>query len=175
MAKGQKYNDDIKEKAFALLVSNNNVALVAKELGIPRPTIIGWVKARDKKAKESGEATLDDLRQEKKKDFIDNAWKLIGDSMSVAQRRISRELELEDSIDKIAEIMKGNAKKIEEETGIGWFELLNLIDKLKTVKNFKLGELSTLVGTMYDKQALANKEETQIIGGNISVKKFEDF
>ena len=57
---------------------------------------------------------------------------------------------------------------------MGWFELLNLIDKLKALKNFKLSELSTLIGTMYDKQALANKEATTIVGGNITVRKFED-
>jgi len=31
MAKGQKYNDDIKEKAYALLAFNNNVSFVAEK------------------------------------------------------------------------------------------------------------------------------------------------
>ena len=32
MAKGQKYNDDIREKAIALLTVNNSVSFVAREL-----------------------------------------------------------------------------------------------------------------------------------------------
>ena len=35
MARGQKYNDDLKEQAYALLAVNNSVAFVAKELGLP--------------------------------------------------------------------------------------------------------------------------------------------
>lgn len=163
MARGQKYNEDLKEKAIALLTVNNSVSFVARELKLPRSTVKSWKEDYDKKAQEGGEDTIAKLRQKKKEDFVDNAWKLINDSMTVAQKRITRELELEDSVDKIAELLKANSKKIGEETGIGWFELLNLIDRLKTVKNFKLSELSTLVGTMYDKQALANKEATQIV------------
>ena len=174
MAKGQKYNDDIREKAIALLTVNNSVSFVARELGLPRSTVKSWKEAFDKEAEESGEDTIAKLRQEKKKDFIDRAWKLIEDSLSVAQKRVTRELEFEDNVDVVAEALKKSSKKIEEETGVGWFELLNLIDKLKALKNFKLSELSTLIGTMYDKQALANKEATTIVGGNITVRKFED-
>ena len=33
----------------------------------------------------------------------------------------------------------------------------------------------TVIGTLYDKQALANKEATEIVEGNAVIKKFEDF
>ena len=45
MAKGKKYNDDIKEKAYALLACNNNAQVVADELAIPYTT----VKTEEKK------------------------------------------------------------------------------------------------------------------------------
>lgn len=164
MARGQKYNDDLKEKAIALLTVNNSVSFVAKKLNLPRSTVMSWKEAFDKEADEKGEENIVKLRQKKKEDFVEKAWGLIDDSMLVAQKRITRELELENAVDKIAQLLKDNAKDIEEKKGVGWFELLNLIDKLKTVKNFKLSEISTLVGTMFDKQALANKEATQIVG-----------
>jgi hypothetical protein len=36
-----------------------------------------------------------------------------------------------------------------------------------------LGRLVAILGTLYDKQALANREETEIVGGSV-VAKFED-
>lgn len=35
-------------------------------------------------------------------------------------------------------------------------------------------EISTVVGTLYDKQALAANEPTNVVGGSVEVKKFED-
>lgn len=175
MAQGKKYNDDIKEKAYALLAVNNSVSYVAEQLGLPRSTVKTWKEQFDKKAKENGEDDIAKLRQKKKEDFVNKAWKLIDDAITVAQKRITRELDFEDNVDLVAEALKKNAKEIEKETGVGWFELLNLVDKLKALKNFKLGEISTLIGTIYDKQALANKEATAIVDGEVRVKKFEDF
>ena len=157
MARGQKYNDDIKEKAYALLTTNNSVSYVAKKLNVPRSTVKTWKEQYDKKAKESGEDDIAKLRQKNKEKFVEKAWKLIDDSMAVAQRRIARELEFEDNVDIVAQALKKNAKKIEETAGVGWFELLNLINKLKALKNFKLVEISTLIGTIFDKQEVAGR------------------
>ena len=44
MAQGKKYNDDVKERAFALLACNNSVAYVAKELDLPYSTVKTWEK-----------------------------------------------------------------------------------------------------------------------------------
>lgn len=172
MAKGKKYNDDIKEMAYALLTVNNNVQYVADKLNLPYSTVQTW---KEKLIKNNDKSNFVEVREKNKEKFIDKAWQLIADSLTVAQKRITRELKLEENVDIVADALKKNAKKIEEEKGVGWFELLGLIDELKKLKNFKLGEISTLIGTIYDKQALANKEATAILDGSIAVKKFEDF
>ena len=69
MARGQKYNDDLKEKALALLAVNNSVSFVAKELGLPRSTVKTWKEVYDKEAEESGGPTIAKLRKEKKEGF----------------------------------------------------------------------------------------------------------
>ena len=86
MAKGQKYNDDIREKAIALLTVNNSVSFVARELGLPRSTVKSWKEAFDKEAEESGEDNIAKLRQKKKEDFINDAWRLIDLSKSVLEK-----------------------------------------------------------------------------------------
>ena len=55
--KGQKYNDDIKEKAIAMLTVNNSVSYVAKKLELPRSTVKTWKIQFDKQALANGEAT----------------------------------------------------------------------------------------------------------------------
>ena len=47
--------------------------------------------------------------------------------------------------------------------------------KLAKIKVEDVKSLATVLGTLYDKQALANKEATAIVEGSITVKKFEDF
>lgn len=47
--------------------------------------------------------------------------------------------------------------------------------KMSSIKIESVKELAVVLGTLYDKQALANKEATAIVEGNIAVKKFEDF
>ena len=163
--RGKKFNDDVKELVFAEIASGGNMMEVCRKYDLAPSTVQTWItKSKGK------DDDIAKLRTERKKDFVENAWKLIGDSMAVAQKRIYRAKDLEDNIDVVAEAIKKNAGAIEKETGIGWFDLLNLIRELQTLKSPKVSELSTLIGTMYDKQALANNEATEI-----TKVKLEDF
>lgn len=170
MAKGRKYNDDIKEKAFALLAVNNSVSCVAGQLGLPRSTVKSWKEAYDKKAKGSGEDTIAELRQKKKEEFVENAWGLIGKIRTLLERRLDRALDSEDILDELVEeITKLDHKDLSDTQRKALYSKMNSI-KVESVK-----ELAVVLGTLYDKQALANKEATAIVEGNIAVKKFEDY
>lgn len=170
MARGQKYNDDLKEKAFALLAVNNSVSLVAKELGLPRSTVKTWKEIYDKEAEKGGEPTIAELRQENKKRFVDDAWRLIDKTKTLLERRLDRALTNEDELDELlGEICKLDNKELTNE------QRKALYQKIKTLKLEQTKELAVVLGTLYDKQALANKEATAIIDGNITYKKFEDF
>ena len=54
-----------------------------------------------------------------------------------------------------------------------WFDLLDVVKEIKSFKSPKLSELSTLIGTIYDKQALANGEATS--REETVIKGFEDY
>lgn len=168
MARGKKYNDDIKEKAFAMLAINNNVADVAEQLGVPRTTVKSWKEAYDREAVENGEKTIAEIRQKNKERFVDDAWRLIGKVQSVLERRIDRAIESEDTIDSVVDGIKTDKEKSSGQKSA-------LLSKLGEIKVESVKELAIVLGTLYDKQALANKEATSIIEGNVSVKKFEDF
>lgn len=162
-------DEKTKEMALALLATNMSVPRVAERLNLKIGTVKGWkLKALAKEKaiaegliKDDGELKLNETRLKNKQKFVNNAWDLINESMEVAHKRINRSNNLEENIDLVAKAMKMNAKQIEDTTGITWFALLDIIKELQAMKSVKVGELSTLIGIMYDKQALANGEATQ--------------
>lgn len=149
MAQGKKYNDDIKEKVFALLACNNSVAEVARTLNLPYSTVQTWLNKyiaqseilaqQEKNGVRNYEQDLVKLRQQKKEEFIRNAWRTIGKAHTLIEKRIDRAMENPD--DPECEI--------------------------------NVRELSTVLGTLYDKQALACKDATTIVEANATVR-FED-
>lgn len=184
MAQGKKYSDELKEKAIALL-SCNNASFVAEKLGLPYSTVETWeMKAlkqakKDIEAKESGESVevtkrfteqnLIELRQKKKEEFIESAWGLIDLSKKVLKKRLERALESEEALDELVEeITKLDYKTLTSQ------QRQALYVKLSKIKVEDVKSLATVLGTIYDKQALANKEATAIVEGNITVRKFED-
>ncbi len=182
MAKGKKYNDDIKEKAFALLATNNNPQVIADELKIPYTTIKTWEKKWLKESEngskngnsggdtKNNEKNLVELRKKKKEEFVENAWGLIDKVRTLLERRLDRAITSEDKIDELVEeITQLDHKSLTDN------QRKALYSRIAAIKLDNVKELSVVLGTLYDKQALANKEATQIVEGNITVKKFEDF
>lgn len=166
--RGQKYNDDIKEQAFALLAVNNSVSFVAKKLGIPRSTIKSWKEAYDKGAEEREELSIAKLRHKNKEQFVQNAWGLIGKVETLLERRLERAISNEDVIDR----MLDEIVKLEGE-GMSEVQTRSICAKLSSLKLESVRELATILGTLYDKQALANREATSIVDGDVALR-FED-
>ena len=113
MARGKKYTDEIKEKAYFMYAACGNFNEVSRQLGIPITTIKTWI---DKKEPDE----LDELRTQKKMEFVDKASEII----DMALDRLKKELEDEES-------------------------------------RIPVNQLTTAIGTLYDKRALAKGEATQ--------------
>lgn len=116
--------------------------------------------------------SLVELRQLKKDKFVDDAWAMLEDAKSLLARKLKRALEDEDKLDEILDAFEN----MEDEQGNGLSDkaLRELYRKFSALKLEDVRALSTVVGTLYDKQALAAKEATQIVGGTIGVLKFEE-
>lgn len=186
MARGRKYNDDIKEKAFALLAVNNNIQEVAKQLDLPYNTVKTWEKKFLKEAEEQQKAkaeaennqeaedkqdtnlrteNLVELRNKKKKEFVDSSWNIISKAQTLLGRRITRALENEDELDSlVSEIEQLDYKDLSQE------QRKALHRKIAVIKVEDVGKLVTMLGTLYDKQALANNEATSKVDGVIRIE-----
>jgi uncharacterized protein YjcR len=159
-AKGKNvhYGDREKEQAFALYAVSGNITEVAERLGIPRTTISTWIK-------NASPDELEELRRKQKERFIAEAWSIIGDAQSIIRRRMGRALLSEDAIDELVyEVENSSDEEISRE------EKAALIRKLRAISCEDLSKVATVMGTMYDKAALASKEATAIIGGSLTVE-----
>ncbi len=164
--KGKKTDDKTISEAMAMLAVCNNMAEVARKFNVSRSTIIYWRRQYDKEAEAKGELNIEQLRAQNKKEFTARAWKNIGQVQSILERRLGRALDDEDVLDQIVEEVENLKREdLTDEQRISFYKRINAI-KVENVR-----ELAILLGTLFDKQALANKEETNIIG----VKKLEDF
>jgi len=189
MAQGKKYNDDLKERAFALLAVNNSVSYVANELGLPYSTVKTWEKKflaqsaeLERREKEQGEVgpqtdevtkpnedlDLARLRKKKKEEFVEDSWRLVSKTATLIERRLDRAIGSEDVIDELLdEILSLDHKELTDA------QRKSLYAKISAIKIENVRELAVVLGTLYDKQALANKEPTTIVDGDVVVK-FED-
>lgn len=111
--RGQKYSDEVKEKAYFMYATCQNVNEVSRSLGVPYATVAGWLRAKARDAPDE----FDKLRDEKKKDFIQRSSDIIDLAFDRLEEKLSGEYDV------------------------------------------PVNHLTTAIGTLYDKRALAKGEK----------------
>lgn len=163
MAQGKKYPQEIKEKALALLAVNTNVSAVARELGLPRSTIVTWQQEAQ------NDEDFGKLREQKKEEFINGAW----DIVMRAQRLIAKRLDRAEKDDERLDMLLDEVEDMSDDD-ISDAQRRVLVKRITDLKLDDIGKLGTVMGTMFDKHALALNQPTAIHGGEVVVKRFED-
>lgn len=165
--KGKKYDPEVKERALALLAVNDSVSKVAKELNLPWSTVDCWKKDALKDA-DSGDGFVK-LREQKKEDFINGAWDIVMRAQKLISKRLDRaekqESELDRLLDEIECIPDDELSDVQRRM---------LVKRITDLKLDDIGKLGTVMGTMFDKHALALNQPTAIHGGEVVVRKFEE-
>lgn len=162
MAKGKKSTDEIKERAFAEYAVCGNYKEVAKKLKVPYSTVRGWIKSKPPDE-------LDNLRNEKKKEFIEGANEFIKNGVALMNRRVKTAIEKECELEKIIdEIYRLDPREVPEQVK----QLA--VSKLRTLQVQDIKSIAVAVGTMYDKRALAEgSQEAEKQGGIIFLPQVE--
>ena len=159
MAQGKKFGAEIREKALALLASGKSVPDVARELGLKYSTVYGWNVKQG-----TDDPHFEELKSLKKEEFIKNAWNCVMESQSLIMKRLERARRSEEAIDKLID-------EVESDSDLSYPERKALITKLAAIKLDDVSKLGVIMGTMYDKYALASNEPTVNHGG---VVRFEE-
>ena len=172
-----QYTKKEKKEALKRLKTGESASYVARELNIPRSTLIGWkaaeatgAQARKKNAgaRNSPDSSTDKAKpkikrvnaqstQEKnKKNFSKDSWKNIDKAQELLGRRLSRAIDYEKEIDEIVDIIL--EAKDEE---LDYKQKMTLLNKLKAIRVTDIRDIVVMIGTLYDKQALANDEANE--------------
>lgn len=184
-----KYTKKQKTEAVKRLKAGESASAVSRDLNIPRTTLIGWkveknagagarkkTQARAKEKSDSstgegiasaqdsckdngGEIATDKEQTEKKKNFSKQSWENIEKAQELIQRRLDRALDYEAALDEIVDMVVNTSEK-----DMSYVEKQALLAKLKKVKLTDIRDIVVMIGTLYDKQALANNEVNEKIG-----------
>lgn len=149
MGSKNQISDETKERIKALLATGKAKQAVARELGVSWATVDKYSKQKPDK--------LEDLREQKRQEFIAEAWEDIRAAMHLGRQKIKLATvtieSFQETIDRLIELLEDNP----ETNGK---DVIELIKALSSVTNIPLSHISTYFGTLYDKQALAKGDPT---------------
>ena len=157
MAQGSKYSDEQREQALTMLLTMS-FKDVSEALDIPERTLRDWKDNEEKINPEFAE-----LRKKKKEEFVMKSWAIIEKANKILETRLDREIEQETTINNLLETIEKNPE-------IDTEEVVALRRALQRVRIDSLSQLTTTIGTLYDKQALINKEATINHGADASLE-----
>lgn len=146
MAKGKKHKP---ETVYAVMLSyfvTGNYNETAEQLGLAESTVRTIVE-RNKDNPEFAK-----LRIEKQSEFVERADGIIYQALELLERRFKTALESQDALDEMLDMIADNDISKNQQKA--------LMNKLYRLQLNNLSEITTALGTMYDKRALAKGEPT---------------
>lgn len=161
MAKGKKTDNETIYKIMLSVFRTNNFNETARQLKIPVKTVETLYKKNIKK-EEFAKLCID-----KKEEFVDKATRIIDKATTLLEQRIDVALEQQVELDK----MLDDVMDLKDEDA-NYKRKKILANKIETLQLNRLSELTTAVGTLYDKRALAQGEST--VNNTVTINMSED-
>ena len=146
----RRHSDEERERAIARYAVCGNIGQVAEEMEIAESTIRRWIKKADG---ETGEVA--DLRAKKRAEFAEKAGETIEKGVALLDREMQTALEDAATIDNIIKQLDSIS-----DDDMKYKERVDLIKRLSRLARPDMREITTAIGTMYDKAALARGEST---------------
>ena len=158
MPRGKKTPPEVVYKIMTSWVITNNYKETARELDLPYMTVKSIVdKNRDK-------PEFVKLRNEKMNEFSSRASEIIQKGLTLLNKRLDRAIASEEDLDLlIDEIYATDKEELSQD------EKNRLVNKIRTLQVQNMKDITTAIGTLFDKKALADgkpTERTEIIGGD---------
>lgn len=158
---GKPYDDRTRMRVIAYLSMNMSIAEIHRQTGVAESTVRNWKKQFN----EENPNALSELCAQKRAGFAAVA---ISD-MEKAQRLLGRHLDIAeangDELEKLIQFVKNVDVMIlprdEQKALIKWLQSIKLEDPAK---------LTTIIGTLYDKAALATGEPTMNLSGSVATR-----
>ena len=150
MARGKKTDTLTIYKIMLSVFATNNYSETARLLNIPEKT----VETIYKKNIDKEEFTK--LRLVKKEEFVDRADRIVNKGTELLERKLTLALEKQEDL----EILIDEVMNVKDDD-MKYKEKVDAIKKIAKLQLNNLSEITTAIGTIYDKRALARGESTQ--------------
>ncbi len=151
----KQHTDETKELARARVAAGESLSRVARELGIAKSTLHTWLTQADRDGHQES-------REKRKEQFIDKAWESIENALIFGNQKIkvatASQENFNDTIERFIELLE-EARHSKE---INALEISNVVTALASLMKIPLKDVSTYIGTLYDKIALASGEPTSV-------------
>ena len=158
MPRGKKTSPEVVYRIMTSWAVTGNYKETADEVGMPVNTVKGIVE-RNKNKDEFVK-----VRNEKKADFAEKASDIIDKGMELLEKRLNRAIEHEDDLDElIDEIFISDKSEISQD------EKMRLVNKIRHLQLQDIKAITTAIGTLYDKRALAKGEATENTKNTIEI------
>lgn len=150
MARGKKITqEDIEAIMTAYSINPNNISEVARSVNRPASTV------RDVIKKNKDDDRYVQLREKKKDEFVDKATRIINLGTDLLEKRMKTALNKAEEIELTMDYISGL-----DDDDVSYKEKLSMLRQMNKIQLNSLNEITTAIGTMYDKRALSNGEST---------------
>lgn len=149
MAKGKKTPIEDVYKVMVGYASNRNQEELSRLLGMPATTVRKIIN--DNKDKPE----FVELCSKKGDEFAEQATRIIEKASKLLEQRLTTALERQEELDEVLDLIMCADKE-----DIDYKEKLAMAKRIGRLQINGLSEITTAIGTMYDKRALAKGENT---------------
>lgn len=159
MPRGKKMDKQMIANIITSYTLTNNYNATAKELGISANTVKNIIN----KQKEENPEEYAKVCKEKKEEFSTKASKIIDKALELLERRYDKALNNEEELEELI-----TEASLMDKDDLSYQEKLAIIRKIGKIELNSLSEITTSMGTLYDKMRLAKGESTSNISASVS-------
>lgn len=164
MARGTKIDNKKIAEVVASYALTNNYSKTAKETGVCANSVKNIIA----KQKTENVEEFEKVCEEKKELFSSRANRIINKSLDLIEDRIDTARENQMELEKIIQMVWEQDKKELNET-----QKKAIVNKIAKMQLNSLSELTTAMGTLYDKMRLATGESTENNKFEVNIKVVE--
>ena len=144
-------SDEKKETIKSLLATGASKNEVAKRCNVSWSTV-------DVLSKEEPDK-IESIREHKRVDFIGRLWESMDSALRLADKRIQLAMDANKRLDELYDEIN--------DSGLDPKKAFELQKTIESITNVPLGQISTFIGTIYDKHALMTGGKTSEVGVTI--------
>lgn len=158
MPRGKKTSPETVYRIMTSWVITNNFKETARDLGIPVTTVKSIVDNNINKPE------FVKLRNEKMNEFSRSASEIIQKGLTLLNKRLDRAIASEEDLDVlIDEIFATDKEELSQD------EKNKLVAKIKALQLQDIRAITTAIGTLYDKKALADGNATENVAVEVKL------